>query len=872
MAENIISPEDQERLARLDENVRIRAEGGSTSPSVDAATADVLQAREGMRQAFENPTGWHVSRQRVAADRALKDAEKRRRDAELIELTRGNYDPANDLGDPWLAADMARSNLLSEKQAKFLRKYPHGQLRSVTVGEGEKVLLARTAPDEPEREVAKSALSILAQGVGPAEPIVGGVAAGLLTGGAGIIPGALATGGATFLGEMAQHGVERLRGFEEDTLGEAATSGVLSGSMATTADVAMRGATRLVRGGLNPTALITPSERLGRATDIAAAQGLPAVGVGQVSSSEMVRAAVRQSALFGGPAGRQQTEQRSAIFQRLKKMSESAFASLSDSNLESVIARQVADIDRLLPVKNVSSAVASKALKRGYEIFRTASRETRDRRYNDVHATISEDFAYDLRIPPPGEEKSLLAVANEINTGVLGRSIANKGTRVSQEPQGELRNVLDLLLGKTDETTTLSPLIEFKAAPGLGRNREGFNAFEQLQALRTRLFDLTQSEDPMVKREATRLWGSMRATMENPVGAVSADFQAKLKAANNFNRWRENILETDYVQRVLRSDTSTFGEMANHLLQPGKGPMLQLTRRIIPQENWALVQEKFKGRLLADPDQTVAMLKRWKTEDPEGLKLLITPQQEEMLGVIATEKIKMRESVASKFFNRLSEQGERAERLGSSSRAALRDHIDRTGGLDGQFATEARASLYAKLLNGASELNADGVRVIKPQRLVQRIDAMLERGNLNVLLRPDDVKVLKDLQLYTSVIGGEGDVGGVISRGAATASISRFMNPKSQIHGVHTIYGHRAMGWILAQPALRQELIKSKGAILTEQRLRIAAILGTIVNRQAAESEGRTSVLDRAVDRGTKALEAISQPTEPQLEQGGSTR
>lgn len=745
--------------------------------------------------------------QRLATEAGIKQASRR---AEITgALAEGEFDPDNSfgstVGDFFLQADIARSTDPVEMRQKFLETYPLGNILVIGT-EGGDTVVARKSSEEPFREfgTAPHAFGVLAS-----EPVAAGVA-GARFGILGSLIGAAA-------GVVAKEAIETARGFSTATAREVATEATREGLLAGAIDVATRGLIRafgFVRGGRGAVDLIGASER----------QGLEPLAVGQVGGP-FSRGLFRQVGVTSGRIEEKVTKQERSLLDNFERNIEKlGFEGVSDERLMDVMHAQQKSLNKILSKGSLTRAEAGTALQKGIELWRDTSREVVDRAYSGA-LSLTDDVTFDL--------KPAKRAASEIRRRI-GVLTTDKRGRVIELPETLTRPLIEVV----DTITRMNPVVANTA----GRTRS-FPAFEQMKALRSRLFDLKNSGNPRIRDEAGQLWEAVAEVMQTPRSG-NPKFLAAYRTASARHWQRETMLDRSFVGQILRSDTPE--RIVSKFVQPNNSTALKELKRLVPENNWDDFRQLAKLDIMREEtaDAGVRRLDRFVAEDPAGLRLLMSKAEERQLRFYLAAKKRIESSPIAEALEQnleLWERGVRLARRGSAKDVA--DAVRFAGGPDSAMASSMKAGIYKDILDKSTVTSRTGERVLDARKLVSAIEDWQQAGKLDTLFKAADWERIRDVQRYAAVLTEAADVGGGMMGGAIRAQAAKAPTEVFRAGGpariflnlVRPIWANNVTASILSRPAAHQ--VMSREAELTAQKLRQAAIAAAVAVDQSTSQQ-----------------------------------
>ena len=790
--------------------------------------------------------------------KAKMDAAVQQRQTQLTNiLGENNFVAGEGLDDFLLRADLSRSNEFSEKRKKFLKKHGAGQLIAQSLGGGEFTTLFRRTKDEPFREVTPMKSSPIPNagdlgtiaGVAVSEPVIAG-GVGFLLGGP--VLGAFATAG----GVLAQSQIEEIRGFEDTPQGEVRIQAAVEGALTFGVDKGF-GLGRRALGALgsgNLGGIFAQRPNAQRVVQAAEEERLFPVMAGQTARSPLVRGAFQQT------AGTSPIPKEKAALQRLslrgrfqEEASEEVLQALTDVELTQLVIASSEELDRIVVPYAVSTSkdAGGKALDRGFGNFKKVSREWVDRRYNGALA-ITDDVAYDLnRAQDLGKEidagvlsKTRKKAASELTHAeefarALGETPEEilKGRQVSQKPTGELKAVIDDLLA-------IDPVIsKFKVG---GKE---FDAFTQIKSIRTRLFDLKHSEDPFVRREANRLWGEFTQVMDNPISG-DPNFVRAYRAASNSNTFREGILSLRFVRTIASRDIKDLGgasSVAESLIQPGNFDSLQLVKRLMPERDFRVLQNRFKSKLLNNPGTIQRELRKYRNE-PHMLRLLISKDEIAAFEEFGFKMANLEKGPLQTIFQSDLDLGERAIKFANTAtRKQMTDIVAQSGGPNSEFARSIKSGIYRHILDAATVIDDEGVTTLSPSLVMSQIKKL--RPKMAGLFSAEDWRRLENFEVYAAVTSQTTDVGGQMQAGGVRGGITRFLSPLAQLRAVHTITSNSIVARILSSPTTYRMIQSAPRGRIGAGRVRSITAAAVIAMQQAQAGSLTPDELKQAVNQ-----------------------
>ena len=120
---------------------------------------------------------------------------------------------------------------------------------------------------------------------------------------------------------------------------------------------------------------------------------------------------------------------------------------------------------------------------------------------------------------------------------------STKGALFDTETSIQLRQLPNDIKILLDDISSLNPQVSMY---------QGTNPIVQLKELRTRLYNLQQSEDPATKRYANELFSELKEIMQKPQSG-NKEFIKAYNTASAYNAYRKYIKSKRY-KKIIKSD------------------------------------------------------------------------------------------------------------------------------------------------------------------------------------------------------------------------------------------------------------------------------------------------------------------------------
>jgi len=787
-----------------------------------------------------------------------------KRNEEIFSLLGNNFDPYGTLDQGFFTQfDVARSENLVDKQKKFRRDYPDGDLISVPTSDGF-ILLARPDKTSMFQELsmgAKVAEAIFSE---PTAAGIAGTIGGTALGGpgGGALLGVLGTFAGTTIGEYGQTLIERnVRpyGHGEPDITESA----MRGGIAAGADIAFRGVGRMIFGRA-----LTPAAREVAMKAIAAEHelGLEPIAAGQLYGP-FGRGIFRQVGVTAPRVEQKITAQEASLLESFRALGDDVPADMT-AVLEDVVKAQQKELASMVHLPTLSRIGIGTSLQTGIGTYKKSARLMISKWYDDA-IKLSDDVIFSLK---PARE-----LAEEIRTGVWGRGQVVTTTKptglldetgapitktVSEEQVVKLPSAVDdsaTLRAALDTILKLNPTVS-KFATESGE----WTAFEQIKALRTSLFDLKFSPDGGVSREAHRLWEALTEVMDNPISG-NPEFVKAYQRASAGNWIHENTLQKLDAAKVLA--TSRPEDVARIYMNPNNATEIATIKDILPKKNFDQFRTGFMVDLMHAPTarQGLSRLESFRAINADGLALLVSPSEQRTLQQYLTRKAQFEASPVRDILTRQMTEAEKAVFLVKNSTAGEIQATMTTAARESnlapvEFAQMVKAGVYKDILDQATHTNPQGITVIDAGKLVDAVDAWKKTGKLEGIFSPDDWRKIDMYQKYAAVVSESADIGGAMMAGSlrqkfisAFSDATLFGAGKRVAEQVLKPFFHNSMtAAILARPAAYSRLALNQNSRIPLQQAGVAlTLLHQELEHTAVKEQSRRQDIDAAIAAGT---------------------
>jgi hypothetical protein len=726
----------------------------------------------------------------------IANIQRQKKQTELTNILGDFYSPQNfddeavdpEFGNPTIAqADLARSLTLTDKQKKWRDVYyPQGDIISVPTSDGE-ILLGRESKDRPYREIG---LGETLTGALVSEPTVLGAAGSFFT--------PLGTLAGTFAGSQIQQRVEEERGYGE---GYTVIGSLKEALIAAGLDVAFRGMGRAITGRPKP---LSELEALKEATKAVQDLGLEPIAIGQVGGP-LERGMFRQVGVTSPRIEQKITKQQESLLEAFRNLGDDIPSGYNEDTLLDVVKAQQNELRGILDPRQLRRADAGEALQRGLETWKKASSRLRDIYYRKAVA-LSDDVRMSLA---PAKR-----IAEQLDLGIVSIDKSGNVVRLDEPLKGELKDVVQLLKSLPESVDKITVRrIDSLPSPqkllGEPPIEAEFTAFEQIKALRTRLFDIMHEGEGAAKRHATILWKAMTKVMDNPISG-DPNFVKSYQKASAFNRLREDTLEKSFVARALKQDTPEI--IARRYTQPFYGSELLEIKSLVPRPAWNDFKEAFMMDIMNAPTarQGLSRLNNWQHLDPDSLRILVTEEEEKLLENFLKTRQKFDTGPTRKIMEQNLTEGEQFVALAKQGTAGdVRDAIRLSGGKNSDYALAAKAGVYKDILDNSTSMTQLGQEVIDITKLLGNISKWKKTNKLDELFTPADWQKLKLYERYTAAIQATADIGGGMMAGSLRQKIAQAPAEAVEKGGLGRIAGkivrpliaNEVTAWLLTRAA-----------------------------------------------------------------------
>jgi len=717
----------------------------------------------------------------------------------LIKLG-GDFNPQGELDDNMLEFDMAGSENLVAKQQKFKKKYPQGSLIPLTMNDGSVELFFKKTPQDKYRSVNKGVnVPEISRAIFSGETI-GGVFGSRL--------GIKGTAGGTALGSATEAGIEKFRGYEVGTAKDVGIETAKETGFATGFDLLTRGAFKIynkIKNKNYPTN-IAVEDFADDLQNFTHKNNLKALSIGQVAKTDLVKSTYSQTKITDNKLKDLTKEQAQSLKDQFGKLGADFDPSLySDEQLEVILKGQSDDIlNNLLKNTNINSSLIDDFAKAGKDFvgginkWKAATKTQRDN-YYDKAIALADDVVFDI--------SKLQSVSNNISKVITGKGKQQASKQVQTSILDEFGNPINKtvtpvskgvpldkvpneILKLVDDIKKLDPQISMY---------QGNNPILQLKSLRTRLYNLQQSEDPATKLYANKLFSELKEIMQKPQSG-NKQFIEAYNTASAYNAWRENILNLSVIKRSLKSDTvEDIVQSKFNIINPSE---VQYIKEVFKDDPKTF--QMLKNVYLTNIVKNKSTLNQFLDKEDlyrETVNKIFTKGEVKAIKDFANAKSKINSSALNQSISQDISNAERAYQLIDQGYDAFGQLIKSQGGANSKFAQSTKAGIYKRILDKATTTNDQGINVLNLKIFSKEINKLKDNKALNdFLFSADDFKNLDMYNLYANTINISDDVGGAMQKGSIASDLKSFLNPKAKVKVGKTYLDNALMAKLLSLP------------------------------------------------------------------------
>ena len=375
-----------------------------------------------------------------------------------------------------------------------------------------------------------------------------------------------------------------------------------------------------------------------------------------------------------------------------------------------------------------------------------------------------------------------------------------------------------------------------------------WDAFSQLEVLRTRAFNLMDNDNPAVRDAARKIHKKIISIMEDNSGKFKNGGSSKYN--KSMNLYLQNLKQYEDAlglkdMHLAMSNKMSPQEFAAKYFQPGSGYNIMMLKEALGPDNlnFTAFQQSFKSQLLRDQDNLVTTIQNWQKLDPDGLKALLGDDVDELLKIGNTFEV-MNNSVVKKAFENQSSNTvantkevvkniiETAKRADIGDALAIENFIASSGGMNGKVMNNIRSGMIEDILNKSSSIDSKtGGLVINPKQLMAAFKEIGDDPHLKMLFTDDQLSMLGKFEAYTNVIGASSDIGGSLAAAELGGEAVRaLLEPKKGLGFLKTFLAYNITARILGRDVTEKTLKTIMGDGLTGPNYTaLRSMLGSII-------------------------------------------
>lgn len=683
-------------------------------------------------------------------------------------------------------ADLALSDTFDEKRAKFLSKFPEGDMvivdRAPKVqginnrGRGGKSILVKRNGDEQYYEMDPSEFEIadIADLLGSAPELAGEAAALIRTRGTGLITQVMATALGNAVGEAGEEIIEKLRGFQKETFGE--VSKRIGGESAmVAAGTAMGGPVSgpirsFDKGVVGLKGRKDKSEIIQK---FAEKQGLPNLRLDEVSTNPIIQRLGSQAEAIIPSLGDDVKRKNEALIKTLLNLRDADAKKFVRGELKDIHEESISQMQKALPNIEGDLLSAGDAVQKGLAEYEQLSRAVVDTMYE--RARKKGDVEFDLA--------PALSIADDLESGIKFKGVNDKDFNVEK------------LHPSVKKAITALREIDFNAPVEIINGRS-YGPVERLRSVVQYLDDvkafgsnpLSMEKDVSARvagRQANKLFDSLRYVLDNPI-AEDEGVMAAYRAASEQASKRFKTMQDTLTKQVLSTDEGRRSfEIAGNLAAPGRNvddlKFVQdvLTRHDPSGKRLGEFRNGVIGNML-DKSNLQNLKQTLSQYNEEQRKILFPDKVWEQLSGLANQvertKLLDIENVLNKQSKAASAIGEIIDTENTGAMKRLLEFMPKDP--NDLRRKSMRAAVIDDILVDSIKLDPKnpGVRILDEKALKRKLENMKENGAIKILTS-DDLNTLKNARLYKSFITGNSDVGTSLQAAETAAQFREIFSP-----------------------------------------------------------------------------------------------
>tara|TARA_R110002167_G_scaffold113607_1_gene286818 strand:- start:441 stop:3815 length:3375 start_codon:yes stop_codon:yes gene_type:complete len=503
-----------------------------------------------------------------------------------------------------------------------------------------------------------------------------------------------------------------------------------------------------------------------------------------------------------------------------------------------------------------------------------------------------------------GGRDSLKGLINELETGTgafrgSGASnVGGVGTNKFFNDAGELITTkVAVDLTKKSNNPLIELVNDIKAlddviinpktnTPNLGAIRgqsSQWDAFSQLEVLRSKAFTLMSNDDAAVREAARKIHQKIVNIMDDNTGKFKNGGSKKYN--NSMSVHLENLKSYESVVGLKDMQTAIGNKIspdqfASKYFQPGSSYNLTLLKEALEPDNinWTAFEKSFKASLIRNPKEIKRTIQAWQQKDPDGLSTLLKPNEIDDLLKLSETANAMENSIVQKAFQNQSDNTlantqelvtsllKQAEGKNIGDALVIQNFIKGSGGMDGKVMNNVRSGMIEDILNKSSILDPKtNTLVIKPRLLMSEFKKLGESEHLKMFFTKDQLATLGKFELYTNVLGASSDLGGQLAAAElGSEAVKSILDPKKGLGFLKTYFSYNVVAHLLGRdvtPKMLQKMIPN-GFNSSIKYTAIRSAFGSIIS----EYMNNDFEVQRELETGVDVPDAVVSGRENYLE------
>ena len=719
---------------------------------------------------------------------------------EVLVKLGGDYNPRGELDKNILEFDIAGSENIVAKQQKFKKQYPQGSLIPLTMSDGSVELFFKTNPNEKYKSVNKGFnFPEISRAVISGETI-GGVLGSRF--------GIKGTAGGTAVGSAGEALIEKARGYEVGSAKDVGIETAKETLIATGLDIATRGAFKLynrIKNKNYPTNILV-EDFANDLQNFTHKNNLKTVSIGQVAKTPIVKSVYSQTKITDNKLKDLTKAQAQSLKKEFGKLGDDFDPSLyGDEQLEVILKSQSDEIlTKLLQNTDINTPLINDFAKAGTDFVSGINKwknitRLQKNRYYDEAIELADDVVFDI--------SKLQVLGNNLSKVITGKGQQLASKKVSTGLLDELgspilKNVTpkpkDVPLDKVPNEV-LKVINDIKSLDPQVSMYQGNNPILQLKSLRTRLFNLQQSEDPATKYYANQLFTELKDIMLKPQSG-NKEFIKAYNKASTYNVYREQILNLSVIKKSLKSDSiEDIVQSKFNIENPSE---VQYIKKIFKDDPDTF--KMLKNVYLTNIVKNKSTLNKFLDKEDlyrETVNEIFTKSEVKAIKKFADAQSKINKSTLNRSITQDISNADKAYEIMDKGYDAFSQLIKSQGGINSNFAKSTKAGIYKRILDQSTTTNNQGVNVLDLKKFSSQINNLKNNKALtDFLLTADDFKQLDMFNLYANTIDTSGDIGGEMAKGALATKVKAVANLKAKVDVAKIYFDNNITAKLLSLP------------------------------------------------------------------------